>query len=274
MQEVQINSINQELLLYFLGHLRNTSNKALSTISNIERDVKRFLEYLEINQEEISGNSIKEYISILEDEYPEASYISKLSSIRQFTNWLNLENNPFWKLKFKNSENKDYYKTEELESLWGSGFDYEKMLIQLMYEFYLSIQELCELNLANYNKANNKLLARGIWLKSSPVLAQNFKSYLNEYRPLNTKTSANLQDPLFISENGERLKSFDLLKILRKHQIKNTKLKRSRIIHLVESGLSIDLINSEFGLRLTDNYGSPEQEYRLLPAYAKFHPRN
>ncbi len=262
------------MLGYFIEHLRIDSTKTAATIANIQRDLERFLAYLDEHYlGEINSDNVRQYINVLEDKYVQASYISKLSSLRQFINWLNPEDNPFWKFKPRvGFEELESYTIDELTSIFeAEGFDYEKLLLELMYQLYLSMAELCALDIADYNSASHLFNIRGATIKINRELAAKMKTYLKQLRK---QQSLTLQDPLFIRLQGiDRLKEIDLLNILRKYHLKNTKLKRSRILHLLSSGQSIEEINVKLAVDLSDAYQSVRKDYRLLSAYSKFHPR-
>ena len=67
-----------------------------------------------------------------------------------------------------------------------------------------------------------------------------------------------------------------IAKLLKKHDIQAKKLKRSRIVHLLEDGLSIQALENNLGIKVPANYLSLAKEtkdYKLLKAFKEFHPR-
>ena len=101
--------LNQELLCYFIDYLTETKSQA--TIINIRRDINLFLDYLKDQDDaDIHSKHVNRYINVLEEKYMESSFVANLSSLRQFINWLNLEDNPFWKLRVSfTHDDFDYY---------------------------------------------------------------------------------------------------------------------------------------------------------------------
>ena len=275
--------LNQELLKYFVEYLESNTNKSAGTIANISRDVRAFIDYLELNGDvSIQAKSITQYIAELEEKYMESSFVTKLSSLRQFVNWLNLDENPFWKLKFSfNHDEFSYYKESDINSKFQEGFSYEKLLILVIYELYCSQEEMVALNLENYNLASSSFICRGGQVVVSDTLAKLMKEYLKEYRPtlLPEAQSLTMKDPLFIAgpgREGARITDIDIYGILQACQLKQTQLKRSRIMNLLEAGLSLEQIEEKLLIKLSNFYRPfvKEQDYRLAKAYREFHPRS
>lgn len=277
-------SINEELLNYFLESLRDQSARAEGTIANIERDVRAFISFLFDNGDVVINEKfITKYIHELEDKYMESSFLTKLSSLRQFVNWLNLDSNPFWKLKFSVSYDEfDYYQENELFKAFGEeGFSYEELIIRTIYELYLSQEELISFNLENYNMASSCFLCRSMQFSVSTALAASMRQYLKEYRPklLSDQTqSVTLKDPLFLSldlADNLRITELDLQHILHERGLKHTRIKRSRIMNLLDQCLTLEEIESKLSLKLSNFYRPfvKERDYRLAKAYSEFHPR-
>jgi len=277
---MDLKQINFELLDYFIDFLSSSSKKSQGTIENIKRDIKNFLDYLAESRLEIDEASIKTYLGILQDKYTEASFISKSSSLRQFVNWLNLDQNPFWKIRLSISmDDYQYYEKKDLEKIFMVD-SYETLLVRALYELYLSFEELIGLNLADYNSAGNTIKIRNRDLKIPTELASLIKEFFKSKRSFYALSSAALTDPFFLSpalnQSSEvRLTSSKLLKILATQELKNSFLKRSRIIHLIEEGLNPDQIEDRLGIKISDFFRPffKDQSYRLLSAYNQFHPR-
>lgn len=275
--------LNQELLRYFVEYLETNTNKSTSTIANISRDVRAFIDYLALNEDaSIQARSITQYIAELEEKYMESSFVTKLSSLRQFVNWLNLDENPFWKLKFSfNHDEFSYYKESELNTKFKDGFDYPELLIRVIYEMYFSQDELIALNLENYNLASSSFICRGGTVLVSDALSKFMKEYLKEYRPLllPETESMTMKDPLFVvdaNKTGMRITDIDIHAILQTYQLRQTQLKRSRIMNLLDQGLSLEQIEEKLLIKLSNFYRPfvKEQDYRLAKAYRDFHPRS
>ncbi len=274
-------TINEELLKYFIEYLETNTDKASGTITNIHRDIRAFIDYLAVNDDaSIQTKFITSYIHELEEKYMESSFVTKLSSLRQFINWLNLEENPFWKLKFSlNFSEFSYYSETEIFDRFSSAFSYEQLIIRAIYELYLSQDELIALNLENYNLASNSFNYRGTRLSISSELAELMRYYLKEYRPsmLQQSQSLTMLDPLFIELDAAdpRITELAIHKILQSHGLRHVQVKRSRIMNLLDQGLSLEEIEAKLAIKLSNFYKPfvKEQDYRLAKAYSQFHPR-
>lgn len=268
--------INQELISYFIDHLNN-SDKSSATINNIRRDLNLFIEYLaEQDDADIHAKYVSRYITLLEEKYKESSFLAKLSSLRQFINWLNLDDNPFWKLRVSLKHHDfDYY--QELE--FAEDFSYDDLLIQIIYELYLSQEELIELKLEDYNQARGTLRIRHQELVLEEPLATKMRNYFRQYRIELARASGTLAlaDPLFTKsvDNAGALTGQDLQQILNDHGLRLSKLKRSRIMNMLDQTMSFEEIETKLAIKLSEFYRPfvKDKNYRLAKAYKDFHPR-
>ncbi|MDD9898204.1 MAG: site-specific integrase [Candidatus Melainabacteria bacterium] len=270
-------TLNQELLSYFIDYL-NQSDKSAATIANIARDLNFFLDYLaEQDDADIHAKYVSRYITILEDKYKESSFLAKLSSLRQFINWLNLDENPFWKLRVSLKHHDfDYY--QELE--FSQDFAYDDLLIQVIYELYLSQEELIELKLEDYNQARGTLSIRGRELVLEQALAAKMRNYFRQYRIELARASGalTLEDPLFTRslDDDRAMTSQSLQQLLADHGLALSKLKRSRIMNMLDQAMSFEEIESKLAIKLSEFYRPfvKDKDYRLARAYKDFHPRS
>lgn len=282
--------LNQELLHYFLQYHLEHTDKSSKTILNIKRDIEGFLSFLNENNDSIiQCRNIVNYLDYIEEKYKESSYISKASSLRQFINWLNLENNPFWKIKISvNYEDFKFYTLDEIfkendpviASTEGArqsqAFSYSSLITRTLYELYMSIDELSSLKISDYNQASKRMKIRDVEIKVSETLAEALRFYLKEFRvELSGEELTSLSDSLFLSKTGEALKTLDIISILKEHDLKNIYLKRTRIIHLMDEGKSQSEVEALLGIKLSSFYAPfiKDKEYRLLNAYNQYHPR-
>lgn len=282
---------NLELLEFFLDFLKTKSRKSLDVISSISRDLEKFIEYLSINKLELDAESIRGYLAYLQENYNLSTYKVKLSSLRQFTKWLNLEDNPFDEnLTLKTTPNEaaeDFYtKAELLEKLSKIKDPIELLFCELLFELCLSPSELLKIKVLDFNFATASFKLRfgaateNAWLgvreppklteiKLSDGLALRLKQFLK------MKEGLSLDAVIFtgIPELDSEVK---IAKLLKKHDIQAKKLKRSRIVHLLEDGLSIQALENNLGIKVPANYLSLAKEtkdYKLLKAFKEFHPR-
>ena len=282
---------NLELLEFFLDFLKTKSRKSLDVISSISRDLEKFIEYLSINKLELDAESIRGYLAYLQENYNLSTYKVKLSSLRQFTKWLNLENDPFNEnLTVKTTPNEaaeDFYtKAELLEKLSKIKDPIELLFCELLFELCLSPSELLKLKVLDFNFATASFRLRfgaatenaGLGVREPPKLTEIKLSdglALRLKQFLKMKEGLSLDAVIFtgIPELDSEVK---IAKLLKKHDILAKKLKRSRIVHLLEDGLSIQALENNLGIKVPANYLSLAKEtkdYKLLKAFKEFHPR-
>ena len=258
--------LNQELLEYFREYL--LARKSSKTAANICRDVKDLLEYL--NDKEINSGNLEEYIDYLEANYAHASFITKVSGLRRFINWLDIPNNPFWTHKYSAQKQHEYYEVQNLEL--------NSLLPYLIYHLFLDIEELINLNMSSFNQASRTIISGTRTIKLDDEVAAKIKEYLRTERQslIGFDAAIVADDPLLLNpKSASRYKITEVLEELHSLNLKITLLKRSRIIHLLQDSLSPESIFQKLGVRISDFYQAyiKKPEYRLLSAYNKFHPR-
>ncbi len=256
------NEINHELHQIFIESLKKEASLASGTLANLSRDIMNFILYLDENKAEICSQSVSSYISVLEEKYNEASFISKLSNLRRFVNWINLDQNPFWKIKASlNKEHLFYYKKDFFHQFYEK-LDLDSIIILSLYETCSQISELADVQIKDYNFAGGNIHIRSLNIKLSEVLGQAIKNYIR------SKDDIQLSQLLFVNKT-------EINKVLKNYDLKNTFIKRSRIIHLLQEGSEIEMIEKSLSLKLSNFYNDfvQEKDYRLLKAYNQFHPR-
>ena len=260
---------NQELINYFQDFLLTKSNKTHATISKIISDINGIVPFLE--NQSINSNTILDYITHLKEIYLNSTYKAKLSSLRQFCSWLDLEDNPFLQegLVTKKKETQNYLSEEAYHSLIESANYLAKICISSVYELYLSVEEFQDLRLADFNFANQSFRIRGTSIVISQQLSKIIKKYLNSLDTKDLDYQIFQVDPV----SKEKIK---IEKILKEYQIPIKELRKSRIVHLLNSNHSLDQVNELLGIQLGktyQQYEKPKENYVLLKDFKNFHPR-
>ncbi len=286
MKKLLEDHLNKETLTYFEIYLLDELKKNKLTVNNIIRTVKDFLFFLEESDLELNTRSIKKYLSYIEDSFTESSFITKVSAVRQFVNWINIKNNPFLDKDFIfNRTEIDYFREEEFEKLFETEeFNYKELIMRAFYELHLSLAELKSLKLKDFNKANSSFKVRSIKIKCSERLAQLCQDYLKKQRETIANQafySPQINDPFFIKEENKNpdqaeIQNIDLSDLIRSFGLSLNKIKRSRIINLIKQAKSDEEIRELLAVKISNFYDQfkPKQDYRLLNAYANFHPRS
>ena len=279
-------SLNIETLEYFENYLLEDLKKNKLTVNNIIRTVKEFILYLEDNALRIDAKSIKKYLSFIQDTVRESSFVTKVSAIRQFTNWLNIRNNPFSEKDFIfNRTEIDFFKEEEFNALFtGTDFDYHEMILIGFYELHLSLGELANLKLKDFNQANSSFKIKKKKIKCSDRLSELCRSYLKTHRESIANQafySPQIDEIFFIKKDSlhkdsQALQNIELSEIISSYGLSLNKIKRSRIINLIQVGNTDEDIDNLLGIKISNFYDQfkPKKDYRLLKAYADFHPRS
>lgn len=257
----------QTLYLELLSYFEESLDKASSTKANILRDTKDFLNF--VSDSEICQQVFFDYIDKLESNYPSSTIVSKLSSLRRFFSWLDLDPNPFWNYKYLPKENCKYYSQDFLEKIFA-----QSLIIRVIYELAAELKEVTVLNLENFNQANSTISMKEKIIKINPDLLQAIKFYIQRERQEITGNISDIaSDPLFVSNKSKtRYLSSELVQLCAKYKIKSYLIKRSRIIHLLQANLDPEKI---LQINIGDFYDKfrAKQDYRLLNAYHRFHPR-
>lgn len=286
MRTVIEDKLNIETVEYFEKYLLEDLKKNKLTVNNIIRTVREFLAYLEANTIKLNSRSIKKYLGFIQDSLRESSFVTKVSAIRQFTNWLNLKNNPFLEKDFIfNRTEIDFFTENEFEDLFeDDAFSYREMILRTFYELHLSLAELSGLRLKDFNKANSSFKIRNKKIKCSDRLSELCKEYLQCHREIIANQafySPQINESFFIKEktsyNSDNSFSYiELSEIIRSHNLSLNKIKRSRIINLIQAGHSDEEIDELLAVKISNFYDQfkPKQDYRLLKAYANYHPRS
>ena len=286
MKAIPSDEFNKETIEYFEAHLLYDLKKNKLTVNNIIRTVKDFVLYLEENSYNLDAKSIKKYLAFIQDSLRESSFVTKVSAIRQFTNWLNIKNNPFLEKDFVfNRTEIDFLTDKEFDALFNSDeFDYTELILRCFYELHLSLGELSCLKLKDFNQANSSFKVRKLKIKCSERLAQLCKEYLKSQREIILNQafySPQMDEYFFIKEDGInktnlQLQHLELSEMIRSYGLSLNKIKRSRIINLIKSGKTDEEIFDLLGVRISNFYDQfkPKQNYRLMNAYANFHPRS
>lgn len=278
--------LNIETIEYFESYLLEDLKKNKLTVNNIIRTVREFVVYLEEHSLKLDTKAIKKYLSYIQDSLRESSFVTKVSAIRQFTNWLNIKNNPFLEKDFIfNRTEIDYFTQDEFDNLFEKeDFNYPEMILRTFYEMHLSLSELANLKLKNFNHANSSFKIRQRKIKCSERLSELCRAYLKTYREQIVNQafySPQIDESFFIKEENVNkdnvaFQNTDLSEIIRSYNLSLNKIKRSRVINLIKAGKSDEDINNLLGVEISSFYDQfkPKQDYRLLNAYANFHPRS
>jgi len=266
---------NKELVSFFLDFLKTKSRKSAPLVASIERDLKKFLVYLETENLDIDSDSIRIYVDYLREQYNESTLKTKISNLRQFIKWLDLKDLSIDELNHfstvQTEAEKDFYTYAELKEIFSEIKDKpESLFIQLLFELSMSPKELFDVKLSDFNFATESFNIRNTQIKLSEELALELKNHFSLIGNLHLETSI----PIALGKEFDA--EIKLNQILKKYKLQSRKLKRSLTVYLLENGVNIRSVEQKTGIKVPNNYfqfAKETQEYKFFKAFKEFHPR-
>ena len=270
--------------------------KVETTINSYILDIYKYLEYLDKDYDKTDNQDIYNYLSELEKEkYSIYSVVRKISSIKSFYTFLNIEE--IYKLNLDIERPRFYKKLphvltiDEVDKLLDielkTPFDYRnKAMLELMYATGLRVSELINLTPLNidldkqlvrcYGKGNKERI-----VPMGDIACKYLKIYLDEYRDALVKK--NLCDYLFLNNHGKQITRqgfFKNLKIIAEKQginedITPHMLRHSFATHLLNNGAdlrSIQLMLGHENISTTGIYTNVSVE-KIKENYDLYYPK-
>lgn len=270
--------------------------KVETTINSYILDIYKYLEYLDKDYDKTDNQDIYNYLSELEKEkYSIYSVVRKISSIKSFYTFLNIEE--IYKLNLDIERPRFYKKLphvltiDEVDKLLDielkTPFDYRnKAMLELMYATGLRVSELINLTPLNidldkqlvrcYGKGNKERI-----VPMGDIACKYLKIYLDEYRDALVKK--NLCDYLFLNNHGKQITRqgfFKNLKIIADNQgisedITPHMLRHSFATHLLNNGAdlrSIQLMLGHENISTTGIYTNVSTE-KIKDNYDLYYPK-
>ena len=270
--------------------------KVETTINSYILDIYKYLEYLDKDYDKTDNQDIYNYLSELEKEkYSIYSVVRKISSIKSFYTFLNIEE--IYKLNLDIERPRFYKKLphvltiDEVDKLLDielkTPFDYRnKAMLELMYATGLRVSELINLTPLNidldkqlvrcYGKGNKERI-----VPMGDIACKYLKIYLDESRDALVKK--NLCDYLFLNNHGKQITRqgfFKNLKIIAEKQginedITPHMLRHSFATHLLNNGAdlrSIQLMLGHENISTTGIYTNVSTE-KIKDNYDLYYPK-
>ncbi len=294
-----------KLLKDYITFLRIEKNLSPNTIEAYERDLKRYLHFLETDEgitdlNKIKQKHIRKYIRILNDVHLSVTSINRaFSSIRSFHNYLSgeeiIHSNPILLLDTPKVPRKlpIVLSPQEIDKILDV-VDISKDLgvrdlavLEILYSGGLRVSELCDLKLTDLLLEAEMLRVTGKGNKQRLVpLGHRAIECLNKYfkrvRPSLARKNKN-QGRIFLSRNGKPLTRMMVWLILKKwvsfseikKDISPHTLRHSFATHLLEGGADLRAVQEMLGhtdISTTQIYTHLDKEY-LKEVHRTFHPR-
>lgn len=293
--------MKEEIVLKsYLEYLEVELNYSKETITNYNKDIVKYLDFLKknnINYLNINKDNVISYLKYLDNlNYQNSSVSRNLSSIRSFYNYLVeiklLENNIFKRIRSPKKIKKlpNYLSTLEIEELLDSIKEEKcddirnKTLIELIYATGLRVSEVSNLEIKNIDFTNNSIRVMGKGSKERIVyFGKRSSDYLTKYLKVrNTYLKGSDNDYLFLNKKGFRLSRQSIEGIIYKvvqassvnHKMSPHTLRHTYATHLLDNGADLRSVQELLGhenLDTTEIYTHVSNE-RLRSVYLKCHP--
>lgn len=295
----------KDALQDFIHYIMVERGLAENTISSYQRDLKKYLLYLEkveeiTSLEQVSRVHILHYLKYLKEKDQSAKTVARnIASIRSFHQFLLREgvvkHDPSVHIETPQGERKlpKVLSIEEVEALLqapkgDTPFSLrDKAMLELLYATGLRVSELINMNLDDVHTAMGfvRCLGKGNKERIIPI-GQYATSAIEEYlqkgrrKLLGKKTS----DALFLNHHGNRLSRQGFWKILKKlaanakieKELTPHTLRHSFATHLLENGADIRAVQEMLGhadISTTQIY-THVSKARLTDVYKQHHPRS
>ncbi len=295
----------EKLLKDYITFLRIEKNLSPNTIEAYERDLKRYLRFLESGEgitdlNKIKQKHIRKYIRILNDVHLSVTSINRaFSSIRSFHNYLTdeeiIKSNPILLLDTPKVPRKlpMVLSPQEIEAILNAvdvstdlGIR-DLAVLEILYSGGLRVSELCDLKLTDLLLDAEMLRITGKGNKQrlvplGPRAIKCLNDYFNRIRPSLSRKNKN-QGRIFLSRNGRPLTRMMVWIIIKKwvgstnikKEISPHTLRHSFATHLLEGGADLRAVQEMLGhtdISTTQIYTHLDKEY-LKEVHRTFHPR-
>ena len=264
MSQKQSKKSNKDLVLEFANFLKFKKGLSANTISAYESDITQFLEFTGENI--INNDLIELFITSELNDKSDNSKIRKISSINQYIDWFNLDNEEYQIVIEKVSLKKGSYLPEtisvsDIDRLINI-YDHTNYmnsrnltLIDFMYSTACRVSELCDVRVSDLDFEEDfvKLFGKGSKQRIVPIgseLKINLLKYLKFRDELNT------QEPyLFLSKNMNQLDRTAIFRIIKKSatlsdnslSVHPHTLRHSAATHMLEAGCDLRTLQELLG---------------------------
>lgn len=303
---VTMNKTQTNLLRKFLTYLTVEKNSSLLTVSNYEKDINSFAEFLQnrfgddFQWQQVGTLDIRAYLTELnQKQYARRTIARRISALRSFYKYLVRENflqaNPFTNIKTPKLEKKLPVFLEELEinellklpASEGLGLR-DQAILELLYATGCRVSELVGLTLERIELSAQYVLLLGKGNKERIVpLGNTCCQAIKEYYVLRQKLMHKYNVPthsfVFVNSQGGVLTDRSVRRILDKYitelavnkKVSPHTIRHTFATHLLDHGADLRAVQELLGhanLSTTQIYTHVTTE-RITSAYKKNHPR-
>ncbi|TDQ39638.1 tyrosine recombinase XerC [Aureibacillus halotolerans] len=289
----------------FLTYLRVEKLYSTHTLTNYEKDIAQFVQYMEQQQTEtfaaVSYADVRAYLTILyRKNYARKTVARKMSALRSLYHFLMRESlvteNPFVFSHIPKAERKlpQFLYEKELNQLFLVSDQSTELgqrnqaLLELLYATGIRVSECIGINLEDIDFSVEAVLIRGKGRKERFVPFGSFahealRMYLNEGRPILLEKAPQASSALFLNHRGGRLSDRSVREVLNKlvqeaalhiHISPHT-LRHTFATHMLNEGADLRSVQELLGhknLSTTQMYTHVTKD-RLRQVYQHTHPR-
>ena len=292
MSQKQSKKSNKDLVLEFTNFLKFKKGLSANTISAYESDITQFLEFTGENI--INNDLIELFITSELNDKSDNSKIRKISSINQYIDWFNLDNEEYQIVIEKVSLKKGSYLPETISisdiNRLINVYDHTNYmnsrnltLIDFMYSTACRVSELCDVRVSDLDFEEDfvKLFGKGSKQRIVPIGSE-LKINLSKY--LKFRDELNTQEPyLFLSKNMNQLDRSAIFRIIKKSatlsdnalSVHPHTLRHSAATHMLEAGCDLRTLQELLGhtsVSTTKIYTKLTKEF-LVEIFKESHPR-
>lgn len=289
----------------FRLYLKLERGLSQNTITNYEFDLRRLVNYLEINPtsaslpDQIDHETVQGFIYAVSKELKPRTQARIISGLRSFFDYLIFENiretNPMDLIESPKLAQKfpDTLSTQEIDKLIGAidlstqlG-ERNRAILEVLYGCGLRVSELINLKISDlyFDEGFIKVRGKGNKERLIPIAAHTvkyIKLYKDQIRAL-MPVHYEFSDTLFLNRNGKQLTRamiFTIIKTLNKKSGLNKKIsphtfRHSFATHLLENGADLRAIQLMLGhesITTTEIYTHMNRRH-LTQVLNNFHPR-
>lgn len=289
-----------EVISRYVEELKVDKKLSKNTLESYSRDIKQFLDFLEIsgfNYKNVKKSNVISYIIYLQKQGKAVSSISRsLASIRSFYHVLFkkqiVASIPTLDLESPKIEKKipSILSIDEIEKLLSmpNASDYkgarDKAMLELLYATGIRVTELISLNIEDVNIELSYVKCSGSKERIIPIgkiANEALNVYIEHYRKSFSKEKD--KEALFLNFHGERMTRQGFWKIIKHYagmagiekEITPHTIRHSFAAHLIENGADLKSVQQMLGhtdISTTQVYADMIKK-RISDVYKKSHPR-
>lgn len=287
-----------DLIKAYENYLTKVKKASSNTISSYMRDIRQFVEWLDVDVLEASQLNISNYLRFMEEDGRSAATISRtLASLKNFYSYLVssgfCEKTPVTDIRVDRGEKKlpQILTGREIELLLSQpvcvdakGYR-DKAMLELMYATGMRVSELIDLDITDVNLEQG--VVKCTTTKKSrivPLYPAALRALTIYIRDIREAMLASADEPaLFVNINGSRMSRQGFWKLLKHYQatahidkeITPHTLRHSFAVHLLENGVDLGSLQELMGhcdISSTQMYTHMINQ-KLKSVYEKCHPK-